>query len=55
MKSKLTIVLLTVAIVFALGYASIYFLGDYGWTVFVFLPFLVGFSPSYFASNKLVL
>ncbi|HNP33256.1 MAG TPA: hypothetical protein PKN96_08185 [Flavobacterium sp.] len=47
--------LLTVAIVFALGYSSVYFMGDYGWTVFVFLPFLVGFSPSYFASSKLVL
>ncbi len=55
MKSKFTIVLLTVAIVFALGYASVYFFGNYGWTVFVFLPFLIGFSPSYFASSKLVL
>lgn len=55
MKSKLTIVLLTVAIVFALGYTSICFFGDYGWTVFIFLPFLVGFSPSYFASSQLVL
>lgn len=53
MKSKSIVVFLTIAIVFALGYVSIYFLGDYGWTVFVFLPFLVGFSPSYFASNKL--
>ncbi|MCF6132396.1 hypothetical protein [Flavobacterium wongokense] len=55
MKSKLTIVLFTIAIVFALGYASIYFFGDYGWTVFIFLPFLVGFLPAYFASNKLVM
>jgi hypothetical protein len=55
MSSKSIIVFLTIAIVFALGYASIYFLGDYGWTVFIFLPFLVGFLPSYFASNNLVL
>lgn len=55
MKSKALIVLFTVAIVFALGYASIYFFGDYGWTVFVFLPFLVGFLPSYFGINKLAL
>jgi hypothetical protein len=55
MKSKSTIVFLTIAIVFALGYASIYFFGDYGWTVFVFLPFLVGFLPSYFGNNKLTL
>lgn len=43
------------AIVFAIGFISIYFLGDYGWTVFIFLPFLIGFMPSYFASNKLAL
>lgn len=55
MKSKLIIVLLTVAIVFAIGFVSIYFLGDYGWTVFVFLPFLIGFLPSYLASKRLEL
>lgn len=55
MKSKLIIVLLTVAIVFAIGFISIYFFGDYGWTVFVFLPFLVGFLPSYLASKRLEL
>ncbi|UPT70255.1 MAG: hypothetical protein M0D53_14305 [Flavobacterium sp. JAD_PAG50586_2] len=55
MKSKSTIVLFTPAIVFAIGFISIYFLGDYGWTVFVFLPFLIGFLPSYLASKKLEL
>lgn len=55
MKSKVIIVLSTVAIVFAIGFISIYFFGDYGWTVFVFLPFLIGFLPSYFASKKLEL
>ena len=55
MKSKSIIVILTVAIAFALGYTSIYFFGDYGWTVFVFIPFLIGFLPSYFASKKLEL
>ena len=55
MKSKSTIVLFTVAIVFALGFISICFFGDYGWTVFVFLPFLIGFLPSYLASKKLEL
>lgn len=55
MKSKSTIVLFTLAIVFAIGFISIYFLGDYGWTVFVFLPFLLGFLPSYLASKKLEL
>ena len=55
MKSKLIIVLLTIAIVFAIGYTSIYFFGNYGWTVFVFAPFVIGFLPSYFASKKLEL
>jgi hypothetical protein len=53
MKSKSIIVLSTVAIVFAIGFISIYFFGDYGWTVFVFLPFLLGFLPSYLASKRL--
>ena len=55
MKSKLIIVLLTVAVVFSIGFVSIYFFGDYGWTVFTFLPFLIGFLPSYFASKRLEL
>lgn len=55
MRSKLIIVLLTVAIVFAIGFVSIFFLRDYGWTVFVFLPFLMGFLPSYLASKRLEL
>lgn len=55
MKSKLAIVLLTMAIVFAIGFISIYFFGDYGWTVFVFVPFLMGVLPSYLASKRLEL
>jgi hypothetical protein len=55
MKSKSMIVVLTVAIIFAIGFTSIYFFGDYGWTVFVFLPFLIGFLPSYLASKRLEL
>ena len=55
MKSKSIIVLFTAAIVFAIGFVSIYFFGDYGWTVFVFLPFLIGFLPSFFASRRLEL
>lgn len=55
MKSKFIIVILTIAIVFAIGYTSISFFGNYGWTVFVFVPFVIGFLPSYFASKKLEL
>ena len=55
MKSKSAIIFFTLVIVFAIGFTSIYFFGDYGWTVFVFLPFLVGFLPSYMASKKLEL
>lgn len=55
MKSKSLIVLFTIAIVFAIGFTSIYFFKDYGWTVFIFLPFLIGFLPSYLASKRLEL
>lgn len=55
MKSKFAIVLFTVAIVFTIGFVSVYFLGDYGWTIFVFLPFLIGILPSYLASKSLEL
>ncbi|MGV3696284.1 hypothetical protein [Flavobacterium sp.] len=55
MKSKSAIVLVTVAIVFAIGFTSIQFFGDYGWTVFVFVPVLIGFLPSYFASKRIEL
>lgn len=55
MKSKFAIVFLTVAIVFTIGFVSIYFLGDYGWTIFVFLPFLIGILPSYLSGKGLEL
>lgn len=53
MKIKALIVLITVIITFAIGFLSIDYFKDYGWTVFVFNPVLIGFLPSYLASKKL--
>ena len=44
---KLISGLITLTIIFLLGLLSVEFLGEYGWTVFVFLPFLIGFLPPY--------
>jgi len=37
----------TILISLLLGYLSIMFLGDYGWTVFILIPFLIGFLPPF--------
>ncbi len=43
---------LTNIVVFGLGFASIYLLDQYGWSVFVILPVLLGFIPVYIQSKK---
>lgn len=35
-----------------LGWVSIEFFGDYGWMVFILLPFLIGFLPPYIVGQK---
>jgi uncharacterized membrane protein len=45
-------ILLTLVIIFTLGYLSIEFLGAYGWTIFLFAPFLIGFLPGFITSKK---
>lgn len=42
-------------IVFAIGFLSIYLFGDYGWTIFVFAPLLIGLLPSYFSGKLFAL
>ncbi len=46
-KSKITAIVITILISFLLGLISIYFMGEYGWTVFVLIPLLIGFLPPY--------
>ncbi|GHC58181.1 hypothetical protein [Ulvibacter litoralis] len=41
----------TLLIVYALGYLSIAFFGNYGWLLFLLAPFLLGFAPSFVISN----
>jgi hypothetical protein len=53
MKTKAVIVFLTLIVIYVLGFIAIDIFGDYGWTVFVFNPVLIGFLPSYFAKNKI--
>lgn len=46
-------VLLTLAISFVFGFICIQFFGDYGWFLFVFIPFFMGFFPPFiFAKNR---
>jgi len=35
-----------------LGFVSINYLGDYGWSVFIGIPFLLGFLPPYITGKK---
>lgn len=51
--NKWTAVALSIALVIALGFVSIFLLGEYGWTVFVLIPILLGFLPVYlYGKNK---
>ncbi|MEL7221660.1 MAG: hypothetical protein AAGJ93_10095 [Bacteroidota bacterium] len=38
----------SMAIGYAVGFTSIYFFEEYGWTVFVLVPFILGFVPTLF-------
>ncbi|RMA58915.1 SRPBCC family protein [Ulvibacter antarcticus] len=52
MKSLLYIsILYALILVYGLGYLSIVFFGNYGWTLFFLAPFLLGFIPSFIMSN----
>lgn len=44
-------ILYTLLIVYALGYLSIELFENYGWTLFLLAPFLLGFLPSFIISN----
>lgn len=46
---------MTLAIVQLLGYLSINYFGDYGWTVFLFIPLLLGFLPPFISGRKMKL
>lgn len=44
---KIFSIVVTLITSFLLGFISIDYFGDYGWTVFVFIPLLIGFSPPF--------
>ena len=52
-KTKLLSILATLVLVQILGYISINYLGDYGWSVFLFIPFVIGFLPPYISGKKI--
>lgn len=52
MNQELKAVLITLILTFGIGFISIEFLGSYGWTVFIFLPLLLGFLPAYILGKK---
>jgi hypothetical protein len=43
----------TVFIVQVLGFVSISYFGDYGWSVFIFIPLIIGFLPAYISGNNI--
>jgi len=49
---KVISVIATIILTGILGWISIEYFGDYGWTVFVTIPFLLGFLPPYIVGQK---
>lgn len=45
-------ILYSILIVYVLGYLSIEFFENYGWTLFLLAPLLLGFLPSFIVSNR---
>lgn len=48
---KIISLIITLTISSIIGYASIHFLGEYGWTVFVLIPLCIGFFPPFITSK----
>ncbi len=51
-KTKIIAVIGTIILTGILGWISIEYFGDYGWMVFVLIPFLLGFLPTYIVGQK---
>lgn len=47
--------IITLVIVQVLGYISINYFGDYGWTVFFLIPIILGFLPPFISGRKIKL
>ena len=47
LKIKFVVVFFTLIISYILGYISIFVFKDYGWSIFLLIPFLMGFLPNY--------
>ena len=43
---------ITLILCFLLGYISIYYLKEYGWTIFVLIPIIIGFLPPFLISTQ---
>lgn len=54
-KTNLISIVIAILTVQILGYVSINYFGDYGWTVFILIPILLGFLPTYISGRKLEL
>ena len=52
-KINLISIVITLITVQILGYLSINYFGDYGWTVFILIPIIIGFLPPYISGRKL--
>jgi hypothetical protein len=47
LKIKFVVVFFTLIISYILGYISVFVFKDYGWSIFLLIPFLMGFLPNY--------
>lgn len=54
-KTNLISIAITILTIQILGYFSINYFGDYGWTVFILIPIIIGFLPNYISGRKLEL
>jgi len=52
MNQELKAILITLILTFVIGFISIEYLQSYGWTIFIFLPFFLGYLPVYILGRK---
>lgn len=51
-KTEIFAILFTVLISLGIGFTSIAFFKDYGWSVFVYIPVVIGFLPPFIVAKK---
>ncbi len=52
MNTRILIIFVTVLVCSIIGFASIKLLGDYGWSIFITAPLLIGFLPAFLLGKR---